>query len=261
MDRLTPLRGGARLAASGSGPLYRQVKRELQALVERGAYAPGDTLPSEPEIAEALGVSIGTLRRAVDELVHDNLLVRRQGRGTFVALHNQERYLFQFFHVEARPESPSAPPREREYPQVECLSFSRARSDETEAAALRIRTGDAVVRVDNRLSLGGRAVVHDRIVLAAAMFKGLTEQRFRNRPGTIYSLYQTDFGLTVLRAQERSRAVAAAADKARMLRIAPGQPVMEVHRVALTFNDKPVEYRVSTIDTSAHDYVSVLLTR
>lgn len=258
MAAASSLRGLARLSPGGGGPLYRQVKRELQRLIERGRYAPGDALPSETEISRALGVSIGTLRRAVDELVHEHLLVRMQGRGTFVALHNNERFLFQFFHVEPRPESPLSEPREREFPQVECLAFARGKADDAEAAALRIRPGDAVWRIDNRLSLSGRAVVHDRLVLAAALFKDLTEQRFRERPGTIYSLYQTAFGITVLRTHERVRAVAAGPDAQRILGVSAGQPMLEVHRVALTFGDQPVELRVSTIHTAAHDYVSVL---
>ena len=53
------LHGLARLSPGGSGPLYRQVKRELQRLIERGRYAPGDALPSETDISRALGVSIG----------------------------------------------------------------------------------------------------------------------------------------------------------------------------------------------------------
>jgi GntR family transcriptional regulator len=246
------------LPPSGSGPLYRQVKRALQRLIERGRYAPGDTLPSETEIARTLGVSIGTLRRAVDELVHDNLLVRLQGRGTFVALHNNERFLFQFFHIEPRPQPPFAEPHEREFPQVECLAFGRSKADETEAAALRIRPGDAVWRIDNRLSLSGRPVVYDRLVLAVALFKDLNEKRFRERPGTIYSLYQTEFGITVLRTHERVRAVAAGRDTARVLGVPVGKAVLEVHRVALTFGDQPVELRISTVHTAAHDYVSVL---
>lgn len=251
------------LAASGPGPLYRQAKRELQRLVESGRCAPGDALPSEGVIARTLGVSIGTLRKAVDELVHEHVLVRRQGKGTFVALHNDDRFLFQFFHVEPREEDAAAEGglREREPPQVECVAFARGRADEAEAAALRIRPGDPVVRVDNRLSLSGRPVVHDRIVVAAQMFKGLGEKRFMERPSTIYNLYQTDHGITVLRARERARATAAGRETARILGVPIGRPVLEVHRVALTFGDKPVEYRVSTINTANHDYVSLLSKR
>jgi GntR family transcriptional regulator len=250
------------LDPGGAGPLYRQARRELQRAIESGRYPPGEALPSETELARALGVSIGTLRKAVDELVHEHVLVRRQGKGTFVALHNDARFMFQFFHVEPREEFPLAGElREREYPQVECVAFARGRADDTEAGALRIRPGDPVLRIDNRLSLAGRAVVHDRLVVAAHTFKGLSEKRFLERPGTIYSLYQTDHGITVLRACERARATAASRETARILGVAAGAPVLEVHRVALTFGDKPVEYRISTINTAAHDYVSVLSQR
>jgi GntR family transcriptional regulator len=254
--------GLQRLPPDGTGPLYRQAKRELQRLVECGGYAPGRALPSEAVIAEGLGVSIGTLRKAVDELVHEHVLVRRQGKGTFVALHTSERFLFQFFHVEARPDptQQEAVPA-RDYPQVDCVGFARGRADEAEAAALRLRLGEPVLRIDNRLALAGRPVVHDHLVVSANMFAGMSAPRFTNRPGTIYSLYQAEWGITVLRAHERVRAAAAQGDTARILGVAMGLPVLEVHRTALTFGDRPVEYRVSTINTSTHDYVSVLAQR
>ncbi|MBA2673823.1 GntR family transcriptional regulator [Ramlibacter sp.] len=245
-------------ANSAGAPLYRQAKRELQRLIECGHYGPGATLPSETGLARALGVSIGTLRRAVDELVHEHLLVRRQGRGTYVTSHTAERFLFQFFHVELRPDAPLDAPGEREYPQVTLVDFTRGKADEMEAAALDRPAGDAVFRIDNRLSLAGRAVVHDRITVAAALFKNLTEQHLRARPGTLYSLYQSEFGITVLRARERVRAIAADTDAARILGLPRGQPVLQVHRIALSFGDKPVEYRVSTVHTAMHDYVSLL---
>jgi GntR family transcriptional regulator len=255
----SPSHGLQALAAGPSGPLYRMAKRELQRVVESGRYGPGETLPSESVIAAALGVSIGTLRKAVDELVHEHVLVRRQGKGTFVALHNDDRFLFQFFHIEARDEFPVADDlREREYPQVECVGFTRGRADEAEASALRIKPGDPVVRIANRLSLAGRPVVHDRLVVSAHTFRGLNEKRFRERPSTIYNLYQTDHGITVLRARERARARPADRETARILGVAVGLPVLEVHRIALTFGDKPVEYRISTINTASHDYVSLL---
>lgn len=240
-------------------PLYRQVKRELQKIIEAGHYGPGKSLPSEAALALALQVSIGTLRHAVDELVHEHVLVRRQGKGTFVAPHNKARFMFQFFHVEPRwnPEDDDSP-REQEFPEIACIGFARDRADETEAKALRIKPGEPVFRIENKLGLRGRVVVHDKLALSAAMFRNLTEKRFVERPSTVYALYQTDFGITVLRAQERARATAAGATVARVLAVPAASPVMEVHRLALTFGDKPVEYRISTINTQAHDYVSML---
>jgi len=246
------------LTDSGDTPLYRQVKRVLLGLIESGTCRPGQSLPNETTVAGRLGVSVGTLRRAVDELVHEHVLVRRQGKGTFVAQHNSERFMFQFFHVEPRsdPRFGEVVPQV-EYPTVECVAFERDRAGEQDATALRMKQGDAVIRFENRLSLGGRPVVHDRIVVPAALFRGLNEKRLLDRSSTIYSLYQTAFGITVLRAQERTRAVAADRVTARILGLPHGLPVLEVHRVAMTFGERPVEYRISTIHTQLHDYVSV----
>jgi GntR family transcriptional regulator len=247
---------------AGAVPLYRQVKSALLRLLESGQLGPGETLPNEAQIAKALQVSIGTLRKAVDELVHEHILVRRQGKGTFVAMHNQDRFMFQFFHVEPRPDV--FDPRvvsEREFPVVDNIGFASGRATDTEAYALRLRVGDTVWRVDNALSLGGKCIMLDRIVISEAMFKGLTAKRFQERPSTIYNLYQTDHGISVIRAQERARAVAASSEVARVLRVRVGAPVMEVHRVAITFGERPVELRISTINTQDHDYVSLLSRR
>jgi len=232
-------------------PLYRVVKRSLLQAIESGAFPPGETLPSEAEIASQMGISIGTLRRAVDELAAEHILVRRQGRGTFVATHNTDRFLFQFFHVE-RDDG------RREAPVVDLVAFERVRADDEQAQALTLRPGDPVIQIENRLRLQGMAVIYDRLTLPATLFKGLTEKRFRERPSTIYQLYQSDFGITVVRALERARARAADRNAARVLGLAVGMPVMQVHRTALTFGDRPVEHRVSIINTAHHDYVNLL---
>ena len=237
-------------AAAGM-PLYRVVKRSLLSAIESGTYPPGETLPSETEIAGAMGVSIGTLRRAVDELAAEHILVRRQGRGTFVATHNTDRFLFQFFHVEREDGL-------REPPLVELVSFERVRAEDEPAGALQLRPGEPVIQIENRLRLQGSAVIYDRLTLPSALFKGLTEKRFRERPGTIYQLDQSDFGISVLRAKERARAAGADRHAVRVLGLAPGQPVMQVRRTALTFGDRPVEHRVSIINTAHHDYVNLL---
>ena len=240
------------IAHAGVGaPLYRAVARRLLAAIESGALPPGSALPNERVLAGQFGVSIGTLRQAVGELVAGHILLRRQGRGTFVAHHDAERFLFQFFHIERADGL-------REAPEVETLRFERGRLDDDAAAALGVRAGDAAWRIENRLQLQGRAVVHDRLQLPATLFRGLTEKRFLERASTIYRLYQDSFGITVLRARERVRAVAAGSDVARALGIMRGLPVLEVRRTALSFGDRAVEYRVSTVVTGHHEYVQTL---
>ncbi len=196
-------------------------------------------------------MAVGTLRSAVDELVSEHLLVRRQGRGTYVATHDADRFLFQFFHVERSDGL-------RDSPEVDLGSFERLRADDVSAQALALKPGAPVLQIENRLRLQGRAVVYDRLTLSAQLFKGLTEKRLAERGGTIYQFYQDEFGITVLRAVERARAVAADRAAARVLGVAAGQPVIQVRRTALTFGERPVEYRVSIINTSQHDYVHQL---
>ena len=232
-------------------PLYRVVKRSLLGAIASGACGPGDTLPSETEIAGAMGVSIGTLRRAVDELAAEHVLVRRQGRGTFVASAHKEAAGSAFYAVEHAD-------GRREAPQVALISFARGRAEPGPARALHLQAGDAVFQIESVHSLQGVPIVHDRSTLPATLFKGLTEKRLREHAAALYPFYQADFGITVLRAPERARAVAADRLAARLLGVAPGQPVLQVRRTAFGFDGEPVEYRVSIINTTHHDYVNRL---
>ena len=237
-------------------PLYLQVKRTLLEWLDAGRYKPTQALPAEVRLAAEFGVSIGTLRRAVDELVLEQVLTRRQGKGTYVTQHNNERFLFQFFKVQERPEPGAATLTvPRRIPNVDLLGFESAAADEAEAEALRLRVGEKIFRVLNRLSLDRRPVAFDRISLPAGLFRGLTEKRLLERPGTLYSLYQANFGISVLRAPERILAVTADRLVARNLGVNVGVPLLQVHRIALTFGDRPVEYRVSHVHTQWHDYV------
>src|SRR4029079_9051998 len=96
------------------------------------------------------------------------------------------------------------------------------------------------------------------ITLAAELFPGLSEKLFMARQNTIYHLYQSRCASTVLRADERLCSVRASSDIARLLGVAPGAPLLEIRRVALTFRDRPVELRISRVDTTYHDYYNTL---
>ena len=232
-------------------PLYAQVRASLIESISSGTWRPGEAIPSEARLAREYGVAIGTLRKAVDTLVAEQALVRRQGKGTFVLQHDSPRLLFHFFHVAGRDGS-------RDTPSVSTLAFRRERANADEAQALDIPMHDKVIRIRNVLSLRGRPVIVDDITLAAALFPGLTEKTFRARGNTIYHLYQSRYGINVLRTDERLRAVEVPADVGALLALPEGHPVLEIRRVALTFRDRPVELRVSRVDTTRHHYHNTL---
>ncbi len=228
-------------------PLYKEIKRRLMEALTQGEWRPGDAIPAERRLSERFGVSIGTVRRAIDELVAENILIRQQGRGTFVASHTRDRLLFYFFHVV--PESgPKA------YPDVEFVAFTRSKADRLVAERLAIAAGDPLFRIRNRLHLSGAPIMIDDIALPAARFPGLTEARVRNRPSTLYHLYQDAFGVSVVRSSERLRAVVADAEIAELLAVPRGAPMLQIRRVAQTYHDAPVEYRVSHVNTAHHEY-------
>ena len=234
-----------------AGPLYKDVKRQLMEALTRAEWKPGEAIPSERRLADRFAISIGTVRKAVDELVAENILIRQQGRGTFVASHTRDRLLFYFFHI-----VPEQGPKE--YPEVELLSFVRAKADRAMAERLQIATGDAVLRIRNALRLAGARVIVDDITISAQRFPGLTEKRFRDRPSTIYNFYQDFYGVSVVRSSERLRAVAADPDVAVLLGVAPGAPLLQIRRLALSYNDLPVEARISHVNTARHEYFSDL---
>ena len=179
--------------------LYKEVKHRITRKLSLGEWKPGETIPSEGRLAEHFGVSVGTIRKAVDELVAENVLVRRQGRGTFVAAHTEDRTLFYFFHVVGRDGT-------KELPAIELLSFERTTADREASDNLGIVPGARVIRVRNLLRLSGTPVILDHITIPAARFPGLTEAAYRRRDSTIYGLYQARYGISVIRIREIGRA-------------------------------------------------------
>jgi GntR family transcriptional regulator len=231
--------------------LYEQIRARLIEGISAGAWRAGEAIPTESELAASFGVAIGTVRKAVDRLVAEQALVRRQGKGTFVTAHDGPRLMFHFFHIVAREGA-------KTYPEVRTLSFRRERAAAEEAAALGVAPLDKVIRIRNVLSLEGEPAIVDDITLPAELFPGLTEKIFLARGNTIYHLYQSRYGINVLRTEERLRAVSASRDVAQHLEVAAGAPLLEIRRVALTFRDRPVELRLSRVNTARHDYYNTL---
>lgn len=241
------------LAAGGVTvhPLYKEVKIRLTRGLATGEWKPGEAIPSESRLAERFNVSIGTIRKAIDDLVADRILLRQQGRGTFVATHTEDRTLFYFFHIIGKDGS-------HELPVTELLSFRRSRANATEEEQLGLVRGAAVFRIQNLLRLGGKPVIVDDITVPAASFPDLDEDVFGRREGTIYGLYQARYGITVVRSSERISAAHPSERAAALLEIGADTPALAIRRVAYTYDDTPVEYRVSWVNTERHEYLSDL---
>lgn len=232
-------------------PLYKEVKIRITRSLAAGEWKPGDAIPSELRLAERFNVSIGTIRKAIDELAAEKILLRQQGRGTFVATHSEHRTLFYFFHIVGKDGS-------KELPVTEMLSFRNGKADSGDEARLKIPRGARVLRIHNVLKLSGKPVIFDDIVVPAALFPDLDEDTFVGREGTIYGLYQARYGINVIRISERLCAANAPARIAALLGVKHGTPALVISRVAYTYNDTPVEYRVSWVNTEHHEYLSDL---
>jgi GntR family transcriptional regulator len=228
-------------------PLYREVRKRITEAIGAGEWRPGQALPAEKKLCERFGVSMGTLRKAVDELTASGVLVRQQGRGTFVARHSQDRYLFSFFHLVGHD-------GHKAYPEVELVAFETLAADPDMAQDLALPVGAPLLHLSNRLSLRGQVVSLDEIYLPAALFPGLSEQRLRGRQATLYQMYQDEFDVSVVRASERVRSVAATRAQARLLGTASGAPLLRIVRRVHSFRDRPVELRFSYVDTTHCEY-------
>jgi len=228
-------------------PLYKDVKRRLTDALTSGEWKPGTAIPAERHLSERFQISVGTLRKAIDELVAENILIRQQGRGTFVATHNRERERFYFLHVVPQGGY-------KQSPEVQLESFGRGRADRAIAEALRIQPGDTVYRIRNLLRFDAAPVIVDDIALPAQRFAGLTERQFRERRSTVYNLYQEAFGISVVTTRERVRALPADDRTAALLGVPAEMPLLSIRRVAFTYREVPVEYRVSLVNTAEHEY-------
>jgi GntR family transcriptional regulator len=228
-------------------PLYQQIKTLLVRSLQAGEWKPGEAIPSETELAARFKVSQGTVRKAIDELATENLLLRRQGKGTFVATHAEQKVQFRFLRL--APDDGEAAGAQRRF--IDCR---RLRAPSDIARSLNLKSGDAVVQVRRVLSFRGSPVVLDDIWLPGQLFKGLTAERLGDYRGPMYGLFEAEFGVRMIRAEEKIRAVAADGATAELLGLAPGAPLLSVERLSLTYDDKPVELRRGLYNTASHHY-------
>ncbi|MFC0352099.1 GntR family transcriptional regulator [Undibacterium danionis] len=228
-------------------PLYQQIKGLITQSLQSGEWKPGELIPSEIELAARFKVSQGTVRKAIDELSAENLVVRRQGKGTFVATHHEARSQFRFLRLV--PDS-----GERAYPENKIIEVKRLRAPAEVARRLEMKAGESVVFLKRVQFFAGVPTILEELWLPGAIFKGLTMERLNEYKGPMYALFESEFGTHMIRAQEEIRAVCAQQDSAALLKVEIGTPLLSVERISFTYGDKAVELRRGLYLTNAHHY-------
>jgi GntR family transcriptional regulator len=231
-------------------PLYQQIKSLILKSLQAGEWKPGEPIPSEMDLAARFRVSQGTVRKAIDDLAADNLLLRRQGKGTFVATHAEQHVQYRFLKlVPDNGDIDSDGPAGRTI--VDC---KRLRATADVARALALRTGDAVLQVRRVLAYAGVPTILEDLWLPGIPFKGLTTGRLAESRQPMYALFETEFGVRMVRAEEKIRAVLPDAAQAGLLTVSQATPLLSVERIAYTYNDTPMELRRGLYRTDRRHY-------
>ena len=236
-------------------PLYDQIKILLTQSLVAGEWQPGEAIPSEMELAARFRVSQGTVRKAIDALATENILIRRQGKGTYVATHTEPNHQYRFLRI-----TPNA--GEMVYPTSIFLDVKRGKASAEIARALELKAGAPVTSIHRVLLFSAKPVVLDEVVVPSAKFPLLSLEKLESsgdgKKGSLYSFFETTYGFRMIRAEERIRAVAADAFTAKTLRVTKGTPLLCVDRIAFTYGDKPVEWRRGLCLTENHAYYNEL---
>ena len=232
-------------------PLYIQINELLVTKISSGEWPPGFLIPSEIKLAKDLAVSQGTVRKAITDLVEKNVLVRKQGKGTFVSNHDNERALFHFFHITDNNGN-------KLLPVSQVLSCRKKSATRFEANTLNLAEDASVIRIERVRNISSIPAIIETIVLPALPFESLQDSDVDELPNMLYELYEKQFGITIHSAEEKLRAATASKREAKALGIDVGTPLLEIERVALTLGKSPVELRISRCNTKQHHYQNTI---
>jgi GntR family transcriptional regulator len=242
-------------AAAGASPtfspLYQQIKSLITRRLELGEWKPGELIPSEVELGTLFKVSQGTVRKAIDELAAENLVVRRQGKGTFVATHHETLSQFRFLRLVSDSDT-------QQFASNKLIDTKRVRAPAEIARLLDLKAGDPVIFIKRVKSFNNVPTILEDIWLPGAIFRSLTAERMTEYKGPLYGLFETEFGTRMIRATERIRSVLASPEMAELLQVEPNSPLLSVERLSFTYGDKPVEVRRGQYLTDHYYYRSEL---
>ena len=236
-----------------SRPLYSQIRELLIGRMLSGDWRPGHMLPSEFKIAEEYGVSQGTVRKAIEDMEAERLVVRRQGKGTFVVARSLPATHFNFFRIVPDGGGKLPPPGNR------ILFLRKEAPTAAEAKALDVKRDSQIYRFHRVRLFHNVPVIIEQIVLPEAIFPNFDEVYRADPQPHIYIVFERRFGVVVMRAEEQLRAVVATAEEAGHLELQPGAPLLRIDRVGYGIGERPTELRTLICHTAHYHYRNTIV--
>ncbi len=176
-------------------PLYAQVRELIVGRIHSGEWQPGALIPGDAQLAQEYDVSQGTVRKAIDSLVDDRLVTRRQGKGTFLASHNPQKELFHFFHLVNEK-------GELALPTSKVLSVAKIKVSTGVAQMLSLPTKEQIICIKRVRMLEDRPTIFESIYIGASKFHPLAKRSKSDIPNTLYELYEKEYGVMIRRAKK-----------------------------------------------------------
>jgi len=228
-------------------PLYRQVKQLLLQRVVTGHWKPGEILPSENKLAEEFNVSQGTVRKALEEMVAEHVVVRHQGKGTFVAARGEGSPIH-FFSLMAADHGPLA----------ERTTISQthvvARVSAKERDELQLDPRKEVIRIYRLRGADDVPVFIEKIVLENDRFPNFADLMGSQSRTNTYIFMEKEYGIQAVRADEWLSAVPAKKREAEALQVNIGTPLLQILRISFGLDSKPIEVRTIRINSKNCHY-------
>jgi GntR family transcriptional regulator len=214
-------------------PLYQQLYEILRSRIMAGEWRPGDMIPAEPELMAAYGVSRITLRQVLDMLVRDGLIVREQGRGSFVARPTLEKGMVRIFSFTEDMRQRGLTPR------TVVLASELVPAPAELAARLAIQPGEELVRLERLRLAEDEPLAIEESHLVHHFCPGLL--RFDFAVESLREVLAREYGVRWSRARQTIRAIHATEDAAALLRVRSNAPLLYVERVTYAQSNVPVE--------------------
>ena len=221
-------------------PAYYRLQSTILEDIEKGRWKPGESIPTEKSLAELHMVSIGTVKKALLNLVHEGYLHRIQGKGTFVAGTTLRKESLRYYRLLKNFGDSEAELK------VKLLELKIVPGFKLANRHLGIPTSQKLYKLTRVFSSDGRPVVYTISFLPQKMFKGLIElpQNLFEKV-TLYKLLEKNYGYPTIYNHELFDAVVAGEEVAGALEIPVNTPVLYIDMLSFTYKDKPYEYRQS----------------